>query len=321
MLTKYYERKFHGTYFHQSQPIGRCFNPGEIGGYYNDLTGKADYTGPANPAGVPLRQVPGQGLVEMPVSATQMALGLYDRWLMRKMEPDREKFLSLARYLMSTGQSRPEGIVWIYDFDMPTYRLKGPFISAMGQGQAISVLVRAHKLTGEERYLSVAREAMRPMGIPVVAGGVGIDTIHGWWLEEYPTTPPSFVLNGCIFAIWGLNDLALAGHDPAKELFLRVTDTLEQALPAFDIAGWSRYDLFPFVMPQMTSPFYHQLHIAQLDAMAQLTGNRTFAHFGHHWLQAAGSEFKASCAIAHWAAFRVTKAAQRRLRTIVGRDR
>ena len=71
----------------------------------------------------------------------------------------------------------------------------------MGQGQAASVLLRAHSLTGRAEYLESARGALAPLLTDVEHGGV-MRTIDGVGvLEEDPAELPAAVLNGWIFSL------------------------------------------------------------------------------------------------------------------------
>jgi heparosan-N-sulfate-glucuronate 5-epimerase len=55
---------------------------------------------------------------------------------------------------------------------------------------------------------------------------------------------------------------------------LRMTlETMRRVLPTYCLpGGWSYYDN----MGRISSPFYHDLHIAMLDAMYRLTGEPEF---------------------------------------------
>ena len=48
--------------------------------------------------------------------------------------------------------------------------------------------------------------------------------------------------------------------------------TIEKLLPKFDCGYWSLYD----IKGKITSPFYHNLHIAQMKALYMISGNETF---------------------------------------------
>ena len=155
--------------------------------------------------------------------------------------------------------------------------LQPPWLSAMSQGQAASLLARVFAATGDARYAEAAELALRPMRISVEAGGV-LGTLDGRpFLEEYPTSPQSHVLNGAIFALWGVRDVALMTRDPETEkLHLDLVSALSATCSRFDTGGWSRYDLFPERPKNVSSSFYHQLHISQLNVLQALYGGSVF---------------------------------------------
>ena len=76
------------------------------------------------------------------------------------------------------------------------------------------------------------------------------------------------MLNGGIFALWGLYDVGAAlGDDEIAREFEQGADTLAANLHRWDTGYWSRYDLFPHPVMNVASSFYHALHTSQLEAM------------------------------------------------------
>lgn len=82
-------------------------------------------------------------------------------------------------------------------------------LSAMGQGQAISLLSRAfYHSGGNEVYLNTAYAALKPFKVLSKNGGVLSEFMNLYpWYEEYPTVPPIFILNGFMYSLIGLYDL------------------------------------------------------------------------------------------------------------------
>ena len=69
----------------------------------------------------------------------------------------------------------------------------------------LSKNVPVHK---KENLLETALKVYEFMKIDVKDGGVRtFDSNGNLWLEEFPSNPPSYVLNGFIYAIFGLYDL------------------------------------------------------------------------------------------------------------------
>ena len=272
-------------YWHVKEPAGQNFVPGTLRGYYIDMKEKAkNYVGPSKD-GYPLRDQNREGLQLLPVTVTQLALGHYEFWLENQQDHHIQRFLQCADWLVENHKPCPgkmEG--WLYHFDHGRLGIKAPFISAMGQGQGISVLVRAHQLTQKEKYLDITRQALAPFEIEVRQGGVKAETASGIYFEEYPCYPYSHILNGHIFSIWGLYDYAVYQNDShVMKLYEQGVQTLKTFLPRYDVGYWSRYDLYPHPMPNLASPFYHELHISQLRAMHQLTSNPEFLEFADRW--------------------------------------
>ena len=150
----------------------------------------------------------------------------------------------------------------------------------MAQGEAISVLVRAYLMNKDRAYLQAARSAFRLMVAPMGEGGCAEYRDGGIFLEEYPENPRNSVLNGWIFAIFGVHDLSLASEDEQVGNVLAGTlETLVHSLPSYDMGYWTYYDL----RGHIASPFYHSLHIAQLKALHLLTGAETFRRVADNW--------------------------------------
>jgi heparosan-N-sulfate-glucuronate 5-epimerase len=155
----------------------------------------------------------------------------------------------------------------------------------MAQGEAASLLVRLYLETEREEFAHAARKAIRPLALPLSEGGVAAEIGGGrLWPEEYPTTPPSFVLNGAIFAWWGVRDVGVGlDDDEVLKEFEGGVDTLVVNLPRFDIGWWSLYCLYPFPVLNVASSFYQALHCAQLEAMNILSPRRELVEMSSRW--------------------------------------
>jgi heparosan-N-sulfate-glucuronate 5-epimerase len=246
-----------------SLPIGPAIRPGEVHGYYIDLRAKAK-TSAWPPAELqPLEERP-------PVALAQWGLAAYERYLAEGRSEWLAGAVELARHLVATqqrGGAHDGG--WIHHHPYPEpLRVEPPWVSGIAQGEAASLLVRVHRETTEEPFAKAARRALAPMAIPSSAGGVQAFLDGGPLPEEYPTDPPSHVLNGAIFALWGYHDVAKGLDDrDAAEGFEAGVDTLARSIERWDTGYWSRYDLYPHRVVNVASWGYHALHVNQLRAM------------------------------------------------------
>ena len=289
-------RKFFSSSF--GQPIGSRLS---AGGYHIDLRVKArrsDW-----PGAWPWK--PGE---QSWIALAQLGLGAHERWI----AGEGDQWLATARGVADmmcdnqlAGGPRDGG--WEHSFDLPhTYELRAPWISAMAQGEGASLLVRLHAATGEDRYAEAAQRALRLLDVPSDEGGTSSPLGGRPFPQEYPTSPPAFVLNGAIFAMWGWYDVGLALDDPgARRAFEGAAETLALNIHRWDSGWWSLYDLYPHRFPNPASFAYHELHIAQLEAMHRIAPRAELREAADRFASYQGSRANRVRAFAAKAAFRV----------------
>jgi hypothetical protein len=299
----------HLTFWHETPAVNTDARSEEIGPYYQAFVEKADYPGPFDPAGVPQLDYRGRiGVQYNPIAIAQYGLANWNLWR-RSGEADRRgKMIAAADWLTANLEKNPAGLeVWNHHFDWE-YRtpLRAPWYSGLAQGQGISLLVRAHKETGEERYLTAARRAFQPLLRTTGEGGVlHVDPQDRRWIEEYLVEPPTHILNGFLWASWGVYDYALATGDvDARKLFSDSVETLKANLNRYDCGFWSLYELSGTWMRMVASRFYHRLHIVQLRVMHRLTGEPVFSETADRWERYLHSPFKRTRALLHKAVFK-----------------
>ena len=300
----------HLSFWHETPTENANASPAELGEYYMRFTEKADYQGAYDAAGIPQLDYHGHiGLQYNPIAVAQYALGNYNQW--RQMgDRDREKkFFRIADWLVSNLERNACGLaVWNHHFNWE-YRetLEAPWFSALAQGQGISVLVRAHRESGDARYLDAARAAFVSFQRPIAEGGVALTDESGdLWFEEYIVSPPTHILNGFIWALWGVHDYALATREKAAdELFSRGVRTLLHNLECYDLGFWSLYEQSGTRFPMVASSFYHRLHIVQLRVMQRLTGEAKFGEVADRWEHYTESRAKRTRALVYKAAFKL----------------
>ena len=285
--------------------------PGEPDrGYYNDLRPHlAAYVPDAARAAESIARLTADADAANPVTILQVGLGAWQaaqddgRW--------RSCVESVAEW--AAGRIDDDGVL-PYRFPLRgTYTVEAPWCSAMAQGEAASFLVRAASLLERPELLAAARRAVRPL--LDARPGIVVETEEGPVLEEYPTSPPSHVLNGWVFALWGLYDVAHSDSGDAESaaLFARSTDTLAARLRLYELpGGWTRYDLYPHPLPNVASPFYHRLHVVQLRALAALYPSTRIVEAADRWERAARRPWVEGAAVAAKVAFRVVRPRRRR---------
>ncbi|XP_059224462.1 D-glucuronyl C5-epimerase isoform X2 [Stomoxys calcitrans] len=169
--------------------------------------------------------------------------------------------------------------------------LKPGWLSAMGQGHAISVLARAYWHSGDKRYLKSAALGLKPYRIFSKDGGVLAQFMDKYfWYEEYPTTPASFVLNGFIYSLLGLYDLnstapSFIGKEAGK-LFDQGMLSLKKMLLLYDTGSGTSYDLRHLslgVAPNLARWDYHATHVNQLLLLATIDSDPIISQTAERW--------------------------------------
>jgi heparosan-N-sulfate-glucuronate 5-epimerase len=249
------------SYQHVPQGVGQAFRPWALEGYFNDLTGKANWTGATGAYGVPVVQTDTDPAFSFPIVVFQWALGNWDAALLGRLPNGKERLMQAARWAAETIDERGGWSCW-HALRRPTIS----YYSAMAQGEGLSVLARAAISEPDGPWRDVAARAYYFL---MNSGEEGLtrrfDDILA--LEEYPGDAMPAVLNGWMFALVGIVDYAVLTGDPAVAAQSRaLAADLARALPRFDTGYWSTYDL----AGNVASPFYHELHIAQLDALARV---------------------------------------------------
>jgi peptidoglycan/xylan/chitin deacetylase (PgdA/CDA1 family) len=275
--------------------------PGEVSGYYVDLSFKAE-TPVWPPEWLAAREH------QLHVSTAQWGLGCFERHLKGEGEEWLEAARGAGEYLVEDQvRGGPRDGAWLHLTPMRhSYVLPAGWISAMAQGEVASLLVRLHGVFGEDRFAEAALRGLKPLRVPSSAGGA-LAMLHGGpFFEEYPTTPPSFVLNGGIFALWGAYDVSLAlGDEDARQDYAGVADVLARNIDRWDTGYWSLYDLFPHPMPNIASGAYHSLHTTQLKAMQIIDPRPEFAAAIERFERYSASALNRYRAFALKVAFRV----------------
>lgn len=258
---------FSRGYGYEPQPLGK-FDCVGVGDYFLDLRLKTDGSTSDDRLG--------------PADLAQLALGWWGHAIRFEKRGADSRFLELASQLLATGTKAPDGLRWPYLIHVPKYGLEPPWNSALAQGQIASVFVRAFLKTGDDAYAEAARLAVGPL--VAAESDLVTQTPDGPILEEVPAFTQSHILNGWIYALWGLWEVRVALQDDlAGETFQRSSSCLHRMLDLYDLGWWTRYGLQKGRFDDVAKPFYHRLHADQAEVMYRLTGRPGFASAATRW--------------------------------------
>jgi len=211
------------------------------------------------------------GLKYNAITVAQWGLNCLSTWELTGNRDYRKKAMSCAQWLVSHAKPWENGaLAWIYDYGFDLYGPQPPWISAMAQGEALSLLLRCHQIRSRDVFLDVSHQAAKVFLFHFSEGGV-MDTLSDGSLfpQEYPTIPPVHVLNGGIFALYGLYDyVKLFQERDYQEVMNSCIQGLLTQWREWDTGYWSRYDLFQ--PHRLASKMYHKLHVRQFRVLAKL---------------------------------------------------
>ncbi|MBW3536138.1 MAG: D-glucuronyl C5-epimerase family protein, partial [Gemmatimonadetes bacterium] len=303
-------RASHLTFWHGTPEVNEAANSQALDQYWQKFHAKADYAGPFDERGVPMLDYHGHvGVRHNPIAIAQYGLGNFNLWRDTGEEARRERFLTVADWLVDTLVPNEAGLhVWRHPFQWE-YQTLLPhgWYSALSQGQGISLLARAHAVTGRAGYLEAARAAFETFFHEMEDGGVVHTDADGYvWFEEVILQPPTHILNGMMWASWGMYDLWLhTGDARAKERWETAVRTLADNLDRFEVGYWSLYDEAGTPLPNAASRFYHTLHVVQLRVMHALSGEARFAERAERWDRFQKGAVRRRLATAHKALFKL----------------
>lgn len=180
-------------------------------------------------------------------------------------------------------------------FDGRVAMMPAGWYSALSQGMFISLYARwlsRVRSSGDGMGEATLNESIERscdiIALDVERGGVCrhiFDSLP--FYEEYPTSPPSLVLNGFMFCLLGLYDGAkVFSSARCGKLYEAGIETLARLLPMYDLADGSAYDLTHITTgiegPNTARPSYHRLHISLLAALSSVNDGR-FARIVARW--------------------------------------
>jgi len=259
----------------------------ELGGYYQDFR-EAIYhfdnnsLGRFDDKGIPYLVEKERDVYSI-VYVIQYALIQYEFMMHDGVSQDRlEIFKNCISWLDEKAEPFKDSIVWRSPKNIQ-YNLPDGWISSMYIGQAISLYLRAYQLLKDDKHLETATKAFAFLKYDYSEGGVKrIDENGDLWFEEYPTDPPSFVLNGFIYTFFGVLDFyRVTKSQEAKETYDACIRTLENNLHKYHRWYWSVYDQ---KKEQLVSYYYQKnVHVPLLEILAKLTKKPIFARFHKKW--------------------------------------
>jgi heparosan-N-sulfate-glucuronate 5-epimerase len=228
------------------------------------------------------------GVQGSPHAVSQHALELYKQYYERSNETAKSYFINNVNWLVNTNMLKKNGSFSSYEFPFPwkngNHTVEPPWRNGMANGEVLSPLIKAYKLTGNKTYLDTAKSLLNSFYIDVKDRGVTYKTPNsGWWFEQYASrnsTAEPRVLSGMIHAILDISEYYKDTNDTsAKFLIGQGILALKNELPKYDNNGTSFYDRLGWP----ANSFYKSLHVVQLKQLYELTHEPIFKTYYDKW--------------------------------------
>jgi glycosyltransferase involved in cell wall biosynthesis len=181
-----------------------------------------------------------------PVTISQYALFQWNEYIATEAEHHRSAFLTQARWFVKHAVELPgDACGWPIIFRHPDVHSDSSWLSALAQGNALYVLVRAYQITQDEIFLEVAHRAACTFKHDILDGGVSAPIgANGIFFEEIAAYPATHKLGGCLFALLGLFEYgALIRDSQIQNLIHRCHATIHLLLSEYNGTLWPRIDL------------------------------------------------------------------------------
>ncbi|MEK7403982.1 MAG: D-glucuronyl C5-epimerase family protein [Acidobacteriota bacterium] len=261
---------------YQDDWLGQYFLDGKS--YFTDFRCRAQWHG-AYRDNVPVLYMPSLSrTLFFPMTIMQYGLGSIDRYFETGQTVYLEKVRHVTRWLFANCNENGYLDNLFRDINSNPRIEYYSNNSAMTQGHAISFLVRVTQqrllpdLADEAARLAV--RLSRNLMLPVDQGGASLYRGRRVYLCEYCRKDDYVILNGWIFALFGLYDYCGAFPGSEADAHLGATlDTLCEEIERFVRPdNWSYYDN----QRRFSSPTYQLTHISQCEAMFRLTNRSVF---------------------------------------------
>jgi hypothetical protein len=204
------------------------------------------------------------------------------QWGLREYAHGYRRPLLTAAHWLASHERLDGGIPYPFDYEGGSPPMFAPWISALSQSQAISELMRAYQVSGSPTYLHAARHALDPFLHPVPAGVTSSWDGHPWY-EEYPAAAPDHVLNGFMFALVGLHELA-PRSPVAWRLFRAGVSGLIAHIAMYDVPD-QRTQMYAAIGPGYVpvGAYYAQTDAVLISRIAHWTHNPLLRIYASRW--------------------------------------
>ncbi len=214
----------------------------------------------------------------------RVANQFYNDFLKNGNETSKKLFLNNANWLLENTLKMENYSIYEYPYVHPgSYNLPSGWHDSLAQGRIINVMLKAHTLTNDEKYLNEAKLLSNAFFVDVSDGGLTYKTNNnGWWYEHFAHKdgPHQRILNGMMFTLMDIYSLYEYTNDPdVKFLFDQGIIALKNDIPNYDFFGYTYYDS----LKRTAGYNYHKIHIQHTKLLYDITNEKIFIEYHDKW--------------------------------------
>jgi len=223
------------------------------------------------------------GLQRNPVIIYRVANVFYNDFLDNGNETSKKQFMNSVAWLTENTVTYGNYSIFEFSYKHVNYQLPIGWHDAMGQGRIINLMLKAHNLTNDEKYLKEAKLLSNAFFVEVSDGGLTYKTKNnGWWYEHF-AHKDGFnprVLNGMMFTMQDIHSLYAYTNDPnVKFLFDQGIIALKNDIPIYDFYGYTYYDS----LKGSANYNYQKIHVQKSQWLYDITNEEIFLEYHNKW--------------------------------------
>ena len=218
-----------------------------------------------------------------PIIIYRVANVFYNDFLENGNETSKKLFMNSVDWLTKNTVTHGNYSIFEFSYRHVNYQLPIGWHDAMGQGRIINLMLKAHNLTNDEKYLKETKLLSNAYFVDISDGGLTYKTENnGWWYEHYAHKDGlnPRVLNGMMFTMQDIHSLYEYTNDPdVKFLFDKGIIALKNELPIYDFFGYTYYDS----LMGSTNYNYQIIHVEKSIWLYEITNENIFLEYHNKW--------------------------------------
>ena len=218
-----------------------------------------------------------------PVFAGQYAFKFYNQYSQDGNATAKQLLINNANWFVDNLTHHQNYSIYVYDFPYPSYNMpEYGWVDAMTQSRIISVLMKTHEVTGDEKYLEAVEPILNSFYVDVNDGGATYKSDDGWWFEHFahPDGMQPKVLNAHLRVLSEIHDYYEYTKNPkAKFIFEQGLIAAKKEIHMYDNNGHTWVDR----LSEPSRPNYHKIHIELTKRLYEITGEEIFSQYHEKW--------------------------------------